>query len=61
MSRDLIITVNLTVPDDADAEEVADFVLDVLCGQEPPTPYESCNGTEWDRAAEMNRERGVGT
>lgn len=52
MSRTLYVVVDLTVPNDADDQAVADFVLDALCargGDDDPTPYESCDGTEWER------------
>lgn len=51
MSRTLFVTATLSVPDDADDEAVADFVLDVLCNQEP-SHWESCDGTDWKREPE---------
>lgn len=46
MSRSLRIAVDLTVADDANDEEVADYILDLLCAQES-APYESCDSTEY--------------
>ena len=53
MTRTLYVIVDLSVNDDADDEAIADFVryrlvLDALCARDD-APYESCDGTEWQR------------
>lgn len=52
--RRLLVTVGLTVEDDAIDEAVTDFVFDLVCegGVEndlDQIPYISCDDSEWER------------
>jgi hypothetical protein len=40
------LVVDLTTEPDADPEEVADWVLDLLASQDDDAPYTSCDGVD---------------